>query len=103
MVILQKVEESQNRDGYPTPTKKTKDDDTTMVILHQSWNEAVAITSNESKTMRGHTTCSKKKEKEKRKRRKSDEKMKRKIYSNKKKNDGENKARTKSCDKESKE
>src|SRR3954471_13777197 len=89
MVILQKVEESQNRNGYPSPTKRSKDNDTTMVILYQSCNEAVAITSNESKTIRGHTTCSKKKEKRKKnekRKKKSDE---RKEYRNKKKNDDE--------------
>src|SRR3954469_11577530 len=35
MVILQKVEECQNRNDYPYSIKRSKDDDTTMVILHQ--------------------------------------------------------------------
>src|SRR3954462_11291324 len=35
MVILQKVEECQNRNDYPHSIKRSRDDDTTMVILHR--------------------------------------------------------------------
>src|SRR4051812_11645641 len=35
MVILQKVEECQNRNDYPYSIKRSRDDDATMVILHQ--------------------------------------------------------------------
>jgi hypothetical protein len=43
MVILQKVEECQNRNDYPYSIKRSKEDDATMVIPHQSENEAVTI------------------------------------------------------------
>src|SRR4051812_10235899 len=35
MVILQKVEEYQNRNDYPYSIKRSRDDDTTMVILQK--------------------------------------------------------------------